>query len=101
MVRVTTSQRTANVNPAIDTPHSTMRTASTGSSAVHFRCRWRCRTSGVTRRLLHLADHVEDLHRVRAQLLRELVLDGLRRLHEAALVDLLDDEHAHLLELGR
>src|SRR5262245_60795700 len=104
MVRVTTSRNTDSVKPTMLTPHSTMSTASSGSSAFHLRCRWRCRTSarGSTgARLLGLADELEDLHRVRAELGRELVLDGLGRLHEAGLVHAVDHLDTHLLELDR
>src|SRR5262245_30021673 len=85
IVRVTTSENTETVNPIRHVPQSTISAASTGSSAAHFRCRWRRRTSGAwaTRALLHLADHVEELHRVGTELLRELVLDRLGGLHEA------------------
>src|SRR5436190_9173747 len=105
MVRVTTSRKTDRVNPTMLTPHSTISVASSGSSAFHLRCRWRCNTrargSTVAARLLDLANELEDLDRVRAQLGRELVLDGLGGLHEAGLVDTLDDLDAHLLELDR
>src|SRR5262245_8224519 len=109
-------------------PHSTMSAASTGSSAFHLRCRCSTRTRWSTinpsraraRRdsgggpggppperivrstagLFHLADELEDLHGVRTELLRELVLDRLGRLHESGLVDTLDDLDADALELG-
>ena len=43
--RVTTSQNTESVKPAIDSPHRTISTPSSGSSAFHFRCEWRAMTS--------------------------------------------------------
>src|SRR6266567_4283637 len=102
MVRVTTSRKTDSVNPTMLTPHSTISVASSGSSAVHLRCRWRCNTrargSTVAARLPGLADELEDLDRVRPQLRRQLVLDGLSGLHEAGLVDAVDHLDAHLLE---
>src|SRR5215475_3793253 len=49
--------------------------------------------------LLDLANQLQDLDRVRAKLLRKLVLDGLRRLRESGLVDVVDDLHPDLLQL--
>ena len=40
--------------------------------------------------LLHFAHHPEHLCRIGPEILRELVLDGLADLHEAALVDVFD-----------
>ena len=51
--------------------------------------------------LLHLAHEFEQLDRMRAELLGDLVLDRLGVFHEAGLVDLLIDGDAHLLELRR
>ena len=45
-LRVTTSRKTEKVNPAMEIPQSTIRTCSSGSSAFHFRWRWRAITSG-------------------------------------------------------
>src|SRR5882757_1487837 len=96
--RVTTSRNTEPVKPMINAPHSTIRPASSGSSAFHLRWRWRWRTrlrSLTTRirgtrgagRLLHVAHELEDGHGVGSQFLGELVLDRLRGLGEARLVD--------------
>ena len=49
--------------------------------------------------LLHFAHHPEHLCRMWPQILRELVLDRLADLHEAALVDVFDDLDAHLFQL--
>src|SRR5262245_34519211 len=111
--RVTTSRKTEPVKPMIDTPHSTINPASSGSSAFHLRWRWSWRTSDrllMTTRTwqerwpgsLHVAHEAEDLDGVRAELLGELVLDGGGGLGEARLVDSVDDLHTHLLQpLGR
>ena len=42
--RVSTSSKTEDVKPMIDMPQSTIRTCSSGSSAFHFRWRWRAIT---------------------------------------------------------
>src|SRR5712691_518775 len=108
--RVTTSRNTAPVKPMIDTPHNTMSAASSGSSAFHlrWRCRWRTRKRLLTTTLarldgsassLHVADELEDLDRVRPELLGKLVLDRRGILGEARLVDVLDDLDAHFLQL--
>src|SRR4051794_39190696 len=107
--RVTTSRNTEPVKPMIDTPHRTIRPASTGSSAFHFRCRWRGRTRlrlltgtrgrSAVRRSLHVANEVEDLDGVRPELLGEAVLDRLGVVGKPGLVDVVDDLYAHLLEL--
>src|SRR6266545_1717591 len=131
MVRVSTSRNTHSVKLPMHTPHETMSTASTRSSALHLRCRWRWMTSArytakltgeLTRRTpsregrrrrsapparparrgvpsLHVADETQDLDRMRAELLGELVLDGQGGLLEAGLVDLVDHLHADLLQL--
>src|SRR5437868_8252887 len=100
-VRVTTSQITVMVKPLIATPHSTIRASSSGSSSRHFRWRWLCCTrEGMAVRLLDVAHQVQDLHRMRAQVAGELVLDRLADGLEAGLVDRGHDLHAHLLELG-
>ena len=52
------------------------------------------------RRLFYVADKSEDLHGIGAEILGELVLDWLADLRKAALVDILDDLDADLLELG-
>src|SRR4051812_33828866 len=87
IARVTTSHSTASVNIAMHTPHRTIRHASSTSNAGHFRWRCRCRTrargSAMARALLHVADQLEQLDGMRAELGRELVLDRLRRLDEA------------------
>src|SRR5215510_6496737 len=124
-VRVTTSRNTENVKPAMETPHSTIRTCSSGSSARHFRWRWRATTSGrlaksspkrqvacdgrrrfraaaraaATIGSFDVANEFENLHRVRTELLGELVLDWLGSCHEARLVDVFDNLDAHGLEL--
>src|SRR5207248_11268380 len=49
--------------------------------------------------LLHVADELQELHRVGPELRRELILDRRRRLDERRLVDVLDDLHAHRLQL--
>src|SRR5262245_1267673 len=109
-VRVRTSSPTESVKPPMDTPQRTIRRASSGSSAFHLRCRWRWMTSArytakesVTRplRSLHVAHESEDLHGVRPQLFRQLILDRLRRLLEAGLVHVLYHLHANLLQLRR
>src|SRR5258706_5266847 len=83
-VRVTMSHMTVTVKPVIATPQSTISTPSSGSRARHLRCRCDCWTS--ERRagcLFHVAHEVEDLHCVRAEIVGELVLDGLARRLEA------------------
>src|SRR3954454_25388453 len=129
IVRVTTSQSTATVNMPMHTPHRIMRSASSGSNAFHLSCRWRSRTSArksamsvlirtvpdmnrpETRIiappavqnacLLHITDELQQLHGMRTELLRELILHGLRSLDEAGLVDVVDDLHADRLQLVR
>src|SRR5512135_2975978 len=94
MVRVTTSHTTLTVNPVIATPQSTISTRSSGSSARHFRCRcdsWRRVAMARLPVLFHAAHELEDLDRVRAEVLGELVLDGLAHRLEAGLVDGRDD----------
>src|SRR5213079_2373618 len=49
--------------------------------------------------LLHFADELQELDGVRTELRGQLVLDRLRRLDEAGLVDVLDYLHADRLEL--
>src|SRR6516165_8260518 len=49
--------------------------------------------------LLHRADERQDLLGVGTEILGDLVLQGLGRLDEAGLVDLLDELDADLLEL--
>src|SRR5262245_932681 len=124
-VRVTTSRNTEKVNPAMETPHSTIRTCSSGSRARHFRWWWRATTSGglaknspdvqmacdgrrrfraatqaaATIGSFDVANELENLHRVRTELLGELVLDWLGSCHEARLVDVFDNLDAHRLEL--
>src|SRR5438552_16653022 len=113
-VRVTTSQNTVSVNMKMHTPHRTINTASSQSNARHLRCRWRWRISArksaiptpdpscgyraMRRRrrferlrspmrmlgLLHVADELQELDRMRTELRRQLVLDRLRRLDEAS-----------------
>src|SRR5438874_1694490 len=99
-MRVTMSQVTVSVKPVMATPQSSIRTCSSGSSARHFSWRCSCRTRAMAPRLLHIAHEPEDLDRVRAELLRQLVLDRRADLLEARLVDLGDDLDAHLLQLG-
>src|SRR5262245_22255505 len=124
-VRVTTSTNTEKVNPAMETPQSTIRTCSSGSSACHFRWRWRAITSdglaknspqcqrqhsygwwriGSTDRTqatigsFYVANELENLHGVRTELLGKLVLNRLGIGHEARLVDVFDNLDAHRLE---
>src|SRR5258705_8955467 len=54
---------------------------------------------GFRSRLLYVADQFEDLHRMRSELLGELILDRSCGLDEAGLVDSIDDLHAHRLQL--
>src|SRR3954451_7850451 len=125
-VRVSTSQNTASVNIAMQTPQRTISTASRESNAFHFRWRWRCRIRArkfairspaqppqkigaaavlepqdapARALLLDVAHELQQLDGVRAELGRELILDRCGGLHEAALVDTLDDLHAHRLQL--
>ena len=124
-VRVTTSRNTEKVNPAMEIPQSTIRTYSSGSNARHFRWRWRAITSGGLAKNPHshvachraaaisapppgghatigsfdVADEFENLHRVRTELLGELVLNRLGISHEAGLIDVFDNLDAHRLEL--
>src|SRR5260221_8946288 len=86
-IRVTMSQVTVTVKPVIATPQSTISARSTTSSARHFRWRWDCRTSEMAGRLLYVAHQAQDLDRVRPELLRQLVLDGLAYGLETRLVD--------------
>ena len=39
------SQQTDSENPNRSAPHKVINKASSGSSAFHFRCRWRCKIS--------------------------------------------------------
>src|SRR3954452_3512779 len=74
-VRVVTSKKTDVLKPARQIPQSTIVTASRPSSACHLR--WRCvsrtRRLGLCirlraiQRLLHLADQLEKLHRMRSE----------------------------------
>src|SRR4051812_44442130 len=93
--RVSTSRKTASVNIVMHTPQRIIRPASSRSNAFHLSWRWRCsisaRKSAIEAgTLLELAHHLEQLDRVRPELGGELVLHRSRRLHEAALVDVLD-----------
>src|SRR4051812_10648248 len=98
-VRVTTTQMTVAVNPVMAMPHRTISASSSGSSARHFRWRLVCWTSeAMAAALLDVAHHVQDLDRVGAEILGELVLDGLAHRLEARLVDRGDDLDADLLE---
>src|SRR5262245_57429815 len=123
--RVTTSQQTESVKPAIEIPHRIMRRCSSGSSALHFRWRWRgitrdsvtaaasARTlwatapiGAVARRStdhklhsLYVADQFEDLHGMGAQLLGKLVLNRLSRRSKARFIDAVDHLHAHFFQL--
>src|SRR5262245_20153121 len=47
----------------------------------------------------NVANELEDLHRVWAELLGELILNGLGIGHEARFVDIFDNLDAHRLEL--
>src|SRR4051812_26638112 len=98
--RVTMSHTTVIVKPAIAMPQNTMSARSIASSARHFR--WRCssETRAMARPLLHAAHEPQHLDRVRAEILGDLVLHGCGDLLEARLFDLVDDLHAHLLQLG-
>src|SRR5205814_9417872 len=96
------------LKPARQMPQSTMVTASRPSSARHLR--WRCvsrtRRLGLLirlragPRLLHLADQLEKLHRMRPKRGGGLGLDRLGDLEGAGFVDILDEFDADLLELG-
>src|SRR5437660_2692536 len=126
-VRVTTSQNTVSVNMKMHTPQRTINAASNQSNAFHFKWRWRCRIKarksaisvvvqtsnehknpagdarnappvGPRNELLDVPNELEDLHRVRTELLCELILDWLRRFDEARLVDVIDDLHADRLQ---
>src|SRR6185436_2369603 len=123
IARVTTSHSAASVNMKMHTPHRTMSSASSQSNARHLRWRWRCRirarwcwSSAMAvsinqraapgaalpvhlRQLLYIAHELEDLNRLRPEIGRGFVLDRLRRLHEAALVDFLHHLDAERLEL--
>src|SRR6187200_98201 len=117
--RVTTSQKTESVNPAMDAPQSTIRTYSKGSSAFHFKWRWLASTSIFLDKippclshgtggdaiapppvqvfmfcLLHVADKLEDLDRMRAQFLGELILNRCGGFYETGFVDAFDHLHA-------
>src|ERR1700693_2746036 len=125
-VRVTTSQNTASVNMKMHTPHRIISTASSLSNAFHFKWRWRwrirarksaisalgrsCGYQAVRRRrrspasgparmggLLHITDELQELHRVRTELLGEFVLDRLCGFDESRLVDVFDHLHAYRL----
>src|SRR3954453_3896453 len=99
MERVTTSHVTVTVNPVIATPHSTISTRSSGSSARHFR--WRCvawTSDGMAEPLLNAAHEPEDLYRVGPEIVGELILDRLAPRLEAALVDPADDLDADFLQ---
>src|SRR6188508_2251965 len=117
--RVTTSQNTDRVKPAIDTPDKIMSRCSSGSSAFHFRWRWLAMTNDLNgcplaaqtaalahhrprdspeSELFHVAYELEDLDRMRPELLGELILDRLRRLYEAGFVDAFDHLDAELLQ---
>src|SRR5436189_2067241 len=101
-MRVTMSQVTVTLKPVIATPHRIISTRSSGSSTRHFRCRCDSCTRESTARpgLLDVAHQLQNLDRVRAQLLRQLVLDRLADLLEARLVDAGDDLDADLFEAG-
>ena len=123
-------ENTVSVNMPMHTPHRTISSASSGSSARHLSWRWRCRTSarhvghGAAFRtardrarrtgrpararavrcageLLHFADELEDLDRMRAELGRELVLDRRAAFMNPRLVDVLDDLDADRLRASR
>src|SRR6516225_6553592 len=113
MVRVTISAVTDIEKPKQRTPHSTIRINSSLSSVRHFRWRCRCKTSlsaiailsprrgsGGMCGLVDPADQVLDLLGVRAEVVGKLVEIGIGDLLEAGLVDVGDDLHSHLLELG-
>src|SRR5579872_2672690 len=98
--RVNTSKKTEVVNPSRQIPQSAIRKRSTKSSARHLRWRWDCRTMSpvafiVPRYppgrpgLLDRSDELQQLHRVRTEVARDLVLDRLGDLDEARLVDVL------------
>src|SRR5689334_702801 len=97
--RVTMSQVTVTVKPVMATPQRTISARSTTSSARHFRWRWACRTRAMAPPSLHGANQPEHLDGVRSEALGDLVLHRRGDALEARLVDLVDDLHAHLLQL--
>src|SRR5262245_8594765 len=123
IARVMTSARTRILKPVMQTPHRIINVFSRGSSMRHFKWRCSCKTSPSKRiaqfripggggesgnspllwplLLLRVADQIEDLHRVRAQVRDKLVLDRLADLGKAAFVNVLDDLDADFLELGQ
>src|SRR4051812_6634588 len=98
--RVTMSQVTVTVKPVIATPQTIISARSMTSSARHFRWRWASRTRAMAPPLLHGANQPEHLDGVRSEILGDLVLHRRGDALEAGLVDLVDDLHAHLLQLG-
>src|SRR5690349_11296390 len=99
-MRVAMSHTTVTVKPVMATPQSTISTCSRASSARHLRRRCDCRTSEMAAPLLHAAYQPEDLDRVGAKILGDLVLHRRGDLLEVRLVYAVDDLHAHLLQLG-
>src|SRR5436190_16846531 len=90
--RVTTSQTTARLKQASVRPHSIIRSDSSQSSAGHFSCRWRCRTSDrssdilptpMPAALFHRADQLLNLGGVGTEVLGHLHEIGLGDLDEA------------------
>src|SRR5947209_19818818 len=108
IVRVTTSQKTVVTKQASAIPQAAISTRSTMSSAGNLRCRSRSATSqsaefiGAFRRgaLFHRAHEGEHFHRMRPELLGELVVDRRGRRDEAAFVDILREFDADLLQPG-
>src|SRR5882724_4001862 len=98
--RVTMSHTTVTVNPLRAMPHSTIRARSTTSSARHFSRRRASRTRAMAPPLLHGANQPEHLDGVRPEVFGDLVLHRRGDAFEPRLVHLVDDLHAHLLQLG-
>src|SRR4051794_15184664 len=104
--RVTTSKKTDVVNPARLIPQRIISPCSTMSSAGHLRCRSarstsekRCEITAAARSSFHVPHELQHVRRVLAKLGGDLVLERLRRLLEARLVDILHELDADLLEL--
>src|SRR5262245_56918457 len=97
--RSSTRTRWSTINPPRSSARWMRRRRRSTGTAAAVRCG--SRPPRRRERLLHLTNQLEDLHRVRAELLGELVLDRLGRLHEPRLVHAVDDLDAHALELRR
>src|SRR5215467_11002103 len=117
--RVTMSQQTERENPNSRAPQSIISTHSSGSSAFHFKWRWRCNTSRSampigapasrerpdasplrSRCLFDGNDRALDLVGVRAEVLCQLVQHRVGYLLEAGFVDARYDLDTDRLESG-